>query len=72
VERLADDDGSPADELVVGARIGMEGAFDALLPSPEGLGFGYSLELGALPGESGAEGYLLVGLGVELDFPTQR
>lgn len=52
----------------VGARIGMEGAIGALLRSAPGVGFGYSLELGALPGNSGVEGYLFVGLGLALDL----
>jgi hypothetical protein len=52
----------------LGARIGMDGSIGALLRRTPGLGFGYSLELGALPGTSGVEGYLFVGLGVELDL----
>jgi hypothetical protein len=56
-----------ADFFPLGARIGMEGAIDALLRDAPGIGFGYSLELGALPGRSGVEGYLLVGLGLALD-----
>jgi hypothetical protein len=59
--------GGPADFFPVGARIGMEGAIDALIRDAPGVGFGYSLELGALPGRSGVEGYLLVGLGLALD-----
>ena len=55
----------------LGLRVGMEGAIDALLRSAPGVGFGYSLEVGALPGKSGFEGYLLVALGVELDFATR-
>lgn len=62
-----DDDGA---EFLVGVRLGMEGAFAALLRSAEALGFGYSLELGALPGRSGVEGYLLIGLGVALEVDT--
>jgi hypothetical protein len=57
----------PADFFGVGARMGMEGAIAALLPSIEGLGFAYLLELGALPGRSGLEGYLFLGFGVEID-----
>jgi hypothetical protein len=57
--------------FAVGARIGMEGAIGALLRSAPGIGFGYSLELGALPGRSGVEGYLVVGLGLALDFGTR-
>jgi hypothetical protein len=56
--------------FALGARLGMEGAFDALLPAFDGFGFGYVLEAGALPGESGFEGYLMVGLGVEFDAAT--
>jgi hypothetical protein len=52
----------------IGARIGMEGAIGALIHSARGVGFGYSLELGALPGRSGVEGYLFVGLGLSLDM----
>lgn len=58
--------------LPVGVRIGMEGAIAALLKSAPGIGFGYSVELGALPGYSGVEGYLLVGLGLALDMSTAR
>lgn len=56
--------------LPVGVRIGMEGAIAALLKRAPGVGFGYSIELGALPGYSGVEGYLLVGLGLALDLAT--
>lgn len=59
------------DFFPVGLRIGMEGAIGALLHGAPGVGFGYSLEIGALPGKSGFEGYLLVGLGLELDFATR-
>jgi hypothetical protein len=59
---------SEPDFLPVGARLAMEGCVGALLRRAPGVGFGYSLELGALPGSSGLEGYLFVGLGVELDF----
>lgn len=65
-----DDGGAAAKHFGLGARLGMEGAFDALLPAWDGFGFGYSLEAGALPGDSGFEGYFLVGLGVELDAAT--
>ena len=34
------------------------------------LGFGNLLEVGALPGKSGAEGYLLVGLGLAFEIST--
>lgn len=63
-------EGSDAPDLPVGIRVGMEGAFAALLRSPEELGFGYALEIGALPGRSGAEGYLLIGLGVAFELNT--
>jgi hypothetical protein len=55
----------------LGLRVGMEGMIGALIHGAPGTGFGYSLELGALPGKSGFEGYLLVGLGLELDFATR-
>jgi hypothetical protein len=55
----------------LGARIGMEGSIDALVSSMPGFGFGYTLELGALPAPYAVEGYLLVGLGVALDFITR-
>jgi hypothetical protein len=58
------------DFFPVGVRIGMEGTIGALIDDAQGLGFGYSLELGALPGESGVEGYLLLGLGVAIDVAT--
>jgi hypothetical protein len=54
----------------LGARLGMEGGIGALLRRAPGVGFGYSLELGAWPGRHGPEGYLFVGLGLELDFMT--
>jgi hypothetical protein len=63
--------GEPPAFFPVGARIGMQGAIDALLRDAPGIGFGYSLELGALPGRSGVEGYLLVGLGLSLDLPVR-
>jgi hypothetical protein len=59
------------DFFPLGLRVGMQGAIDALLSSAPGVGFGYSLEVGALPGKSGYEGYLMVALGVELDFATR-
>jgi hypothetical protein len=59
------------DFFPVGLRVGMEGAIDALVHSAPGLGFGYSLELGALPGRSGLEGVLMVALGVEFDVATR-
>lgn len=59
---------NPPKFFPVGLRVGMEGAIAALLRRPRGVGFGYSLELGALPGTSGLEGYLFVGLGLELDL----
>ena len=45
----------------------MEGAIDAVLRSAPGLGFGYDIELGLLPGASGYEGYLFIGLGLAID-----
>jgi hypothetical protein len=54
--------------LPVGVRLGMEGSIAGMLRRTPGLGFGYSLELGMLPGRSGLEGYLFAGLGLELDF----
>lgn len=56
------------DDLLFGARLGMEGAFAALLRSAEALGFGYSIELGVLSDGSRAEGYLLIGLGLALEI----
>jgi hypothetical protein len=61
----------PSDFMPAGVRIGMEGALGALLRGAPGVGLGYNLELGALPGYSGLEGYLLVGLGLALDFSTR-
>ncbi|HEX2675737.1 MAG TPA: hypothetical protein VHM19_03840 [Polyangiales bacterium] len=55
----------------LGGRIGMEGSIDALLHDAPGVGFGYTLELGALPARRSVEGYLFVGLGVALDFATR-
>lgn len=63
-----EDDLTPADFMPFGARIGLEGALCGLLRSWPGLGLSYALELGALPGSSGLEGYLFLGLGVEVDF----
>lgn len=57
--------------LPVGARMGMQGAIDALLRSFPGLGFAYGLELSVLPGKSGLEGRLLIALGLELDASTK-
>lgn len=54
--------------LPVGLRAGLSGATNAMLDSWEGLGLAYQLEVGALPGYSGIEWYVHVGLGVELDF----
>jgi hypothetical protein len=54
----------------LGARIGMQGALDALLSAAPGLGFSYDLELGAYPGRGGLEGYLFVGLGLAIDVAT--
>lgn len=56
----------------LGARLGMAGAICALVRGVRGLGFAYSFELGALPGESGLEGYLFLGLGLEVDATTRR
>jgi hypothetical protein len=42
-----------------------------LLLSAPGVGFSYNVELGALPGKSGLEGYLLIALGLELDFAAR-
>ena len=55
----------------LGARVGMEGAIDALVRDVPGFGFAYSLELGALPGRAGLEGYLFVGLGAAFDVITR-
>lgn len=60
------------DFFPLGLRMGMAGAICALVPHAHGLGFGYSIELGALPGESGLEGYLFIGFGLELDGATRR
>jgi hypothetical protein len=54
-----------------GARLGMEGSIDALLSDAPGVGFAYSLELGALPARNALEGYLFVGFGLALDFATR-
>ncbi|HMI94164.1 MAG TPA: hypothetical protein VK509_22485 [Polyangiales bacterium] len=67
----ADRIAAPSDFVPVGVRIGMEGAIEALLRGAPGVGFAYNLELGALPGYSGLEGYLLVGIGLALDFSTR-
>lgn len=55
----------------LGARVGMEGSIDALLQKAPGVGFAYSIELGALPARNTVEGYLFVGLGIALDFATR-
>jgi hypothetical protein len=68
---MADVVPEPSSFMPVGLRIGMEGALAALLRSGPGVGFGYNLELGALPGYSGLEGYLLVSLGLALDLSTR-
>jgi len=58
------------DSAFGGVRLGMEGAFAALWRSAEALGFGYSIELGALAANGRAEGYLLIGLGLALEVDT--
>jgi hypothetical protein len=60
-----------SDFFPLGVRLGMEGAIAALLRKLPGVGFGYSLEFGVLPGTSGVEGYLFAALGLELDFMLQ-
>jgi hypothetical protein len=60
------------EELLVGVRLGMEGSFVALVPWAHGLGFGYTVEGGALPGQSGFEGYVLVALGIAIDVDTSE
>ncbi|MGD8860699.1 MAG: hypothetical protein PVI30_11875 [Myxococcales bacterium] len=68
--RSVGDGSAPSPDLFpVGVRIGMEGTVAGLIESAPGVGLGYSLELGAVPGEV-LEGYLLIGLGVALDFAT--
>lgn len=59
------------DFFPVGLRLGLEGTIAALIRSAPGVGFGYGLELGALPGKSGFEGYLTIALGLQLDFATR-
>jgi hypothetical protein len=59
------------DFFPVGLRLGLEGSIAALIHDAPGVGFGYGLELGALPGKSGFEGYLTVALGLQLDFATR-
>ena len=49
----------------------VEGSIGALLRRAPGVGFGYSLEVGAWPARHGPEGYLFVGLGLELDFMSR-
>jgi hypothetical protein len=61
-----------SDSAFGGIRLGMEGAFAALLRSAEALGFGYSIELGALAANGRAEGYLLIGLGLALEIDTSQ
>ncbi|MFI5307638.1 MAG: hypothetical protein ACHQ53_09815 [Polyangiales bacterium] len=61
----------PTALFIGGARIGMEGAIDALIHDAPGVGFAYSLELGALPGRSGVEGYVFIGLGLALDVAAR-
>lgn len=56
----------------LGGHLGMSGAICALARGARGLGFAYTLELGVLPGESGLEGYLFLGLGLEVDAMTRR
>lgn len=53
--------------MPVGLRLGMDGALDALFDRWVGGGLAYHLEVGALPGYSGLEGYLLIALGLEID-----
>jgi hypothetical protein len=67
----SDEAAERSDFMPVGVRIGMEGALCALLHRAPGVGFGYNLELGALPGYSGIEGYLQVSLGLALDMATR-
>lgn len=62
--------GAP-NEVPVGLRVGMEGSIDAFWHTAPGVGFAYTLELGALPGRAGLEGYLLVALGLALDAATR-
>jgi hypothetical protein len=52
----------------VGARIGIQGAMEALFTAAPSLGLAYDLELGAYPGRGGIEGYLFLALGVALDI----
>lgn len=59
------------DIFPLGARLGMEGSIDQLVRELPGLGFAYSIELGALPARKSIEGYLFLGLGVALDFATR-
>jgi hypothetical protein len=69
-QTLAEGDVEPR-LLPIGARMGMQGALDALVRSAPGLGFAYNLELSVLPGRSGLEGRLLIALGIELDASTK-
>lgn len=56
----------------LGARLGMQGAINALARGARGLGFAYSIEIGSLPGASGFEAYLFLGFGLEVDAVTRR
>jgi hypothetical protein len=63
--------GAKADFFPLGLRIGMEGTLaGGLIAAAPGVGLGYDLEMGAYPGRGGLEGYLLLALGVALDFAT--
>ena len=55
------------DFFPLGLRIGMDGTLAGFWKSPGGVGLAYSLEVGALPGRRGLEGYLFIGLGLSLD-----
>jgi hypothetical protein len=71
VENLTMGANDKRDFFPLGLRIGLEGAMDGFWDSAPGVGLAYNLELGALPGRSGLEGYLFIGLGVELDVILQ-
>jgi hypothetical protein len=62
---------SEPDFVPVGLRLGLEGSIAALIHDAPGVGFAYGLELGALPGNSGFEGYLSVALGIQFDLATR-